>query len=142
MTEAEREKFDELFEEVLQDLPQQIHELFEEAPLILEDRPTKQILAEFGMGEADPDDFLCGLYTGTPLTERSFEAGASLPDHIYIFREGVLELAGGWEPTFDDEDNPMGGEDAIKREIRITILHEVGHHFGLDEEDLLEMGYD
>ena len=74
----------------------------------------------------DPDLF--GLYAGTPLPERDDEAGA-LPDRIVIYR---LPL----EDEF--------GDDAaeLEREIRITVLHELGHYFGLDEERLAELGYE
>ncbi len=73
----------------------------------------------------DPDLF--GLYEGTPLPERGDMAGA-LPDQITIFR---LPL----EDEFDDPSE-------LEREIRITVLHELGHYFGLDEERLADLGYD
>ncbi len=140
MNAEERDRFDRLVDRVVDDLPAHVRELFGEAPLILEDRPTKSILQEFGIN-AD-DETLCGLYSGTPLTERSVDGGLTTPDQIYLFREGILDHAGGWESTTDDDGKSIGGDDAIAREIRITILHEVGHHFGLDEDDLLELGYD
>lgn len=140
MTEQDRQRFDALFERVMKGLPMSVRELFDDAPLILEDRPTKGILRDFGL---DPqDDTLCGLYSGTPMTDRGLEGPPLSPDHIYIFREGIVQQAGGWEMTIDGDGNPMGGENEIAEEIRITVLHELGHHFGLDEEDLLEMGYD
>lgn len=140
MTDAERQRFDALFERVMRQLPMSVRELFDEAPVILEDRPTRGILREFGL---DPDDdTLCGLYSGTPMTDRGVEGPPCTPDHIYIFREGVVQQAGGWEPTVDEQGNPTGGEDLVAEEIRITVLHELGHHFGLDEEDLMQMGYD
>jgi predicted Zn-dependent protease with MMP-like domain len=140
MTDAERQRFDALLEQVMRDLPMSVRELFDEAPLIIEDRPTKSILREFGL---DPDDdTLCGLYSGTPMTDRSVDGAPLTPDHIYIFREGIVQQAGGWDLCEDEEGNPMGGEEEVAEEIRITVLHELGHHFGLDEEDLMQMGYD
>lgn len=150
MNKAERDRFDRLVDRVLHELPASVRDLFDDAPLIIEDRPTRDMLEEFDL---DPDDdTLCGLYSGTPMTERSFEGGPNEPDHIHIFREGIIEQAGGWEPDPDSAEhkadghvNPEsipGGEEAIAREIRITILHELGHHFGLDEHDLLNLGYD
>lgn len=140
MTDEERQRFDALFEQVMRRLPLSVRELFDDAPLIIEDRPTKSILLEFGL---DPDDdTLCGLYSGTPMTDRTVQGEPFSPDHIYIFREGIVQQAGGWEAGFDEEGNPEGGDDFIVEEIRITVLHELGHHFGLDEEDLLQMGYD
>lgn len=147
MNQVERDRFDLLLDKVLRDLPASVRDLFDDAPLIIEDHPTRDMLEEFDL---DPDDdTLCGLYSGTPLIDRSVEGGPTTPDHIYIFREGIIEHAGGWvqqsERAMQDADGntiPEGGEEAIVREIRITILHELGHHFGLDEEDLIRMGYD
>jgi len=139
MTKGEQDKFDRLIDKVLRELPLAVRELFDEAPIIIEDRPSKDLLEEL---ELDPDDdTLCGLYTGTPMVERSVDDSPRSPDCIHIFREGILQQAGGWEPDEVDGE-PIGGEDAITREIRITILHELGHHFGLDEEDLERMGYE
>jgi predicted Zn-dependent protease with MMP-like domain len=142
MTDAERNRFDELLDRVLRDLPASVRELFDDAPLIIDDRPTRDMLEEFEL-DGD-DDTLCGLYSGTPMTDRSFDGSPMSPDHIYIFREGIVQHAGGWEEDVDDEGKPTGGggEEAIAREIRITVLHELGHHFGLDEDDLMKMGYD
>lgn len=140
MTDAERDRFDQLLEEVLHNLPGHVRDLFDEAPLIVEDRPSPELLDEMGL---DPlDDTLCGLYTGTPITERSVEDHARAPDCIQIFREGIVLQAGGWEEVVDDDGETIGGENAIADEIHITILHELGHHFGLDEDDLMEIGYE
>lgn len=139
MKRAERERFDALVEEVLATLPPRLHELLEIAPLIVEDRPSRTLLEELGM---DPEqESLCGLHTGTPLPDRSVEHGHDLPETIHLFREGVLEEAGGWESWEDEGGVPQGGEDRVREEIRITILHEIGHHFGLEEDDLDQLGY-
>jgi predicted Zn-dependent protease with MMP-like domain len=73
----------------------------------------------------DPDLF--GLYEGVPLPERGDEAGA-LPDRIAIYRKPL-------EEEFPDRVE-------LEREIRITVLHELGHYFGLDEDRLAELGYE
>ena len=146
MTQQERDRFDAIFDQVLRSLPQSVRNMFDDAPLIIEDSPSPDILEDFGL---DPDDHtLCGLYSGTPMTDRTYDGPPHSPEHIYIFREGVILQAGGWQQTFDAAGNPIphheggGGEAAIAHEIRITILHELGHHFGLDEDDLMKMGYD
>lgn len=136
MTRRERERFDRLFEEVLQSLPEGIHRLLEEVPIVLEDRPSRKILDELGIEE---DEILCGLHTGVPLTDRSVER-ADASDVVQVFREGVIDMAGGWDED-EDEQGPFGGEARIREEIRITILHELGHHFGLGEDDLDRLGY-
>ncbi len=56
-----------------------------------------------------------------------------MPPQIHIFRDGIVEFAGGWHQKY--------AEDEIYEETRITLLHEIGHHFGLDEDDLTELGY-
>lgn len=135
MTRAERERFDRLVEDALDELPPRIHELLEEVPLVVLDEPTPDMLRDVGMDPADPDarDELCGLHTGTALTERSVEA-ADLPTVVHIFRRGIIAESGGWDAP--------GAEDEVYEQIRITILHELGHHFGLDEDDLADLGYD
>lgn len=93
------------------------------------------------------DDELLGLHSGVALTERSVNDSGTLPGTIHIFREGVVLLAGGWGGWEDDrppeEQVPeaLEAEDEIFEEIRITLLHELGHHFGLDEDDLERLGY-
>ncbi len=139
MTGAERRRFDALLERVLDALPPRLHELLEESPLIVEDRPSRKLMEELDIDEED--ELLCGLHSGTPLTERSVEH-SDMPETIHIFREGILEQAGGWTPRRDEEGKWIGGVDALAREIRITVLHEMGHHFGLDEDDLAELGYE
>lgn len=140
MTSAERNRFDALLERVLADLPTRLHDLLEEAPLIVEDRPSRKIMDELGID--DDRDILCGLHSGTPLTERSVTDEGDLPTMIHIFREGILDHAGGWEREQDEDGEWYGGEAALLREIRITVLHEIGHHFGLEEDDLADLGYE
>jgi predicted Zn-dependent protease with MMP-like domain len=134
-----RRRFDRLFEEVLEAIPQRVRALLDETPVVIEDRPSPQMMEQLGL---DPgEDNLCGLHTGTPLTERSVHAAHDPPEMIHIFREGVVEEAGGWSPWQDDDGNWWGGPDRIKHEIRVTLLHEIGHHFGLEDEDLEGLGY-
>ncbi len=138
MTPSQRRSFDALLEKVLASLPAGLHELLEEAPLLVEDRPSRELLRELEIPEGE---VLCGLHSGTPLTERSVAEGGDLPETIHLFREGIIEQAGGWEESEDESGRLQGGEAAITDEIRITLLHEIGHHFGLGEEDLEELGY-
>lgn len=138
MNESDRMRFDAIFEQVLDELPPALHDLIERTPLILEDDPDPQLLKELGLDAED--DLLCGLHTGTPLTERSVEADHH-PEYIHLFRRGIIELAGGWEPWIDDDGTQMGGDEAVREQIYITLLHEIGHHYGLDEQQLEEYGY-
>jgi predicted Zn-dependent protease with MMP-like domain len=139
MTPARRRQFDALLEEVLDSLPPRIVRLLDEAPLVVDDRPSADLLRELGMDPEQED--LCGLHTGTPITQRSVEHIQDLPETIHLFREGIVDEAGGWEEGADEEGQPCGGADAVRREIRVTLLHEIGHHFGLEEGDLEGLGY-
>jgi predicted Zn-dependent protease with MMP-like domain len=139
MRRAERERFDELLEAALGALPPKLHALLDEAPLIVDDRPTPEMMEELGVDEHT--ESLCGLHSGVPLTERSVAAGHEPPETIHLFREGIVEQAGGWDEWQDEDGAWWGGEAKIAEEIRITLLHEIGHHFGLSEEDLDELGY-
>ena len=136
MSPDERERFDRLLESVLDELPDELHRLLDEAPLVVEDAPSAELLRSMGLPE---DDDLCGLHEGLARTERSVEH-PSLPDVITLFRRGIVDLAGGWECVAQD-DGTIGGEDAVREEILVTLLHEMGHHFGLDEDDLERLGY-
>lgn len=141
----ERQRFDELLETVVDEMPPAIHDLFEEVPLIVDDRPDRTLLLKLAADFDVPDEpgelqafasELCGLHSGRMLTERSVEDPADVPEDIRIFREGIISIAGGWDGPPEEVDA------AVSEQIRITILHEVGHHFGLDEDDLEELGYD
>ena len=120
-------------------MPPPIHALIEEVPVALEDCPSPELLREMGL---DPDDRagLCGLHSGIPLTDRSVSQ-SEMPDTVTLYREGIVEEAGGWEEWTDDDGTELGGEARVRHEIRVTLLHELGHHFGLSEEDLRGLGY-
>lgn len=139
MNPKRRARFDELLEHVIHELPEGIRTLLDEVPVIVEDHPSRELIEELAAeaGE-DPDDWapdeLCGLHTGTAFTERTVEAAHDMPSDIMLFRDGIVAEAGGW-------DNEKG-EAEILRQIRITLLHEIGHQFGLDEDDLQRLGYD
>ena len=135
MTAEERERFDGLLEEIIQSLPPGIGKLLDEIPVIVEDFPAPDVLDEFRNedGTLPERDEICGLHSGIAFTERSVEATGDLPNGIYIYREGIIAQAGGW----DEPD----AEGFILDEIEITLLHEIGHQFGLDEDDLEKLGY-
>ena len=140
MDDAARQRFDAILESTIECLPPALLDLLEEVPLVVDDQPTPELIASLlaEWGEPDTSDVrdelastLCGLHTGHMLTERSVEHSAELPESISIFRAGITDIAGG--PDADD--------DTLADQIEITILHEIGHHFGLDEDDLERLGY-
>lgn len=135
MKQELRERFDRLFEDALASLPEHFREAIEEIPVIVVDRPDARLVKELirdGVLEPGEDDPM-GLHTGVAITEQSVEASGTLPGQVHIFRDPIVELAGGWEQEHADE--------AVYDEIRVTLLHELGHHFGLDEDDLDSLGY-
>jgi len=136
VTEQERHRFDRLLEGVIEDLPVGIARLLDEVPVIALDRPTREMLKDLGIDPDNEEDVLslCGLHTGVSNTERTVERSAELPSEIHLFREGIIDLAGGWDQEEADE--------WIGEEIWVTLLHEIGHQFGLDEDDLERLGYD
>lgn len=140
MTDAERARFDEILERVLDELPESVRAMTDEMPVIVEDVPDPKLLEALSKeaGEAIAPDELCGLHTGIALTERSVQSPGDLPSEIRLFREGILAEAGGWESPGEVAEEV---EDSIYEEIRITLLHEIGHQFGLDEDDLERLGY-
>jgi predicted Zn-dependent protease with MMP-like domain len=124
-----RSYFDRKLEEVLQGLPDQVHHLLQEVPLLVDDQPTAEQQRALGVSA----DGLCGLYTGVPRIHRSIEHSGLPGDVIQIFRRGILGMAHDGRGGIDEAE--------LARQIRLTILHELGHHFGMDEEELEELGY-
>src|SRR5688572_26397404 len=119
-------EFARYVEQVLAELPEPFASALEEVPVQIEKRPSRRLLRSLGM---DDDELLLGLYQGANLLNRvEVEGrGTPMPQHILIFQEDV-ELASDSKAD-------------LVREIRTTVLHELGHHFGMDEDDLDEVGY-
>src|SRR5687767_7881355 len=119
-------EFAKLVERALAELPPQFKEFLEEVPVQIMDRPSRRLLRSLGMAE---DELLLGLYQGADLVSRteSEGRGSPMPNHILIFQEDC-------ELVSDSEAD-------LVREVRTTVLHEIGHHFGMDEDDLDELGY-
>jgi predicted Zn-dependent protease with MMP-like domain len=118
------DRFRALVAEALDSLPKAIVPYLENVAVVVEDEPGDDILLEMGF---DPKiDTLFGLYTGTPVDLRG-ATHAALPDHIAIY----------YLPLTDE----YADEYHLRREIRRTVVHEVGHHFGFSDQQLREMGY-
>ncbi len=130
MNQVFRDRFDALLEEVLAELPDHIHELIEQVPLHVEDYPSQEVMRSTGVRRRDQ---LCGLFTGIPITERSVMQSGNLPNVVTIYREGILSATRYHYGDVSD--------DALFEEIRITVLHELAHHHGLDEDELHKLGY-
>jgi predicted Zn-dependent protease with MMP-like domain len=117
-----RETFNTLVEEALRDIPRRFREELKNVAIVVEDAPSPELLAEM---ELEPPDSLYGLYQGTPLPERSWGYGNALPDRVTLFQGPIQEDA-------DDH------EDIIVC-IAETLIHELGHYFGMSEEQIEEI---
>jgi predicted Zn-dependent protease with MMP-like domain len=124
-----REIFDSQLELVLQELPQQVRDFLDEVPLVVEDYPSR---ADMRRLKIRGRSHLCGRYWGVPLIERGAQ-DRGLPAVVHIYRLGILNMARSHEGKFDEAE--------LRNQIRITILHEYGHHVGLSERDLRALGY-
>ena len=119
MTRAE---FEKLVREALSQIPSEIRGRVENVDLVAEDWPTMEQLAGSGLEEGQ---YLLGLYEGIPLTER-YGYDMVLPDKITLFQKAIEEVC-----SSDEE---------IIKEVRDTVVHEVAHHFGIEDDKLEQMG--
>jgi predicted Zn-dependent protease with MMP-like domain len=110
---------------VIDRLPKEFRQRLRNVEIVVEERPSKELLVAEGL---DPrHDTLYGLYQGVPLPDRSALDPPMLPDKISIFAEPLLE-------DFPDPED-------LREEIRLTVLHEIAHYFGMDEEEIEDLGY-
>jgi predicted Zn-dependent protease with MMP-like domain len=105
-------------------LPKQFRRLLHNVEIVIEKKPSKRLLREMDLA---PDEALYGLYEGTPLSERSVFDPPGLPDRITLFSE----------PLNEDFPDP----DELRRQIRYTVIHEVAHFFGMDDDAIEDLGY-
>ena len=117
-----RTRFEQLVVDALATIPRRFRQAVRNVAVIVEDAPTRELLDDMGI---DPPDTLFGLYEGIPLPERQWDHGNVLPDRIFLFREPIEEAS-----ETDDEVVVTIGE---------TLFHEVGHYFGLSEEEIEEI---
>lgn len=113
--EMDPDTFDALVDRALDEIPDELARLVRNVVVLVEaDAPAD-----------DPD--LLGLYDGIALTERWGEPVMELPDRIFVFRNNLLDMCDSVEE--------------LEREVRITVVHEVAHHFGIDDDRLHDLGY-
>ncbi|WP_205650112.1 metallopeptidase family protein [Actinoplanes solisilvae] len=113
--EMSRERFEELVGEALDEVPAELLKVMDNVVIVVEDEP------------ADGTDDLLGLYEGTALTERGWDYAGVLPDRITIYRLPTLRIC-------DTETD-------VVDEVAITVVHEIAHHFGIDDHRLHELGW-
>ena len=107
-------RFEHLVGEALDSLPPALGEMMENIVVVVED--------------AHPDEDLLGLYEGVPLTEREDYGGLAMPDRVTVYRLPICQIC--------------DSEDELLDEIMVTVVHEVAHHFGIDDETLHQLGWD
>jgi predicted Zn-dependent protease with MMP-like domain len=118
-----RERFQRLVHEAVTLIPKRFRREMKNLALVVEDEPSDDLLAEM---EIEPPDSLYGLYQGVPLPERTWGFGNALPDRITIFQRPI-------------EEDCDGDEDEVRAVIGETLIHEVGHYFGMSEEEIEEI---
>lgn len=116
-----RGEFEALVEEALHELPEQFSALLENVAVVVEEEPDEEDLEVLG-DDAEDDDELLGIYRGVALTERTHDMLPMLPDQIAIFRGPIMRVC-------------ASRREAIE-EIRDTVIHELGHYFGLDDDEM------
>ncbi|TYB36951.1 metallopeptidase family protein [Micromonospora sp. AP08] len=109
-----RERFEELVGEALDEVPEELLGLMSNVVILVEDDPP-------------PGEDLLGLYEGHALTSRGWDYAGVLPDRILIFRNPILAIC-------DTEDD-------VVDEVAVTVVHEIAHHFGIDDDRLHVLGW-
>ncbi|MDF9716540.1 metallopeptidase family protein [Nocardioides sp. ChNu-99] len=113
--DLDREAFERIVDAALDSVPDELARLVHNVVVLVEDEPP----------EDEPD--LLGLYDGVALTERGFDYGGVLPDRIFVFRRPLQEMCDSLEELED--------------EVHMTVVHEIAHHFGIDDAALHALGY-
>ncbi len=118
------EQFDAIVQRAVRRIPDEIRRHLDNIIITVRKRPTTTMLRDLGI---EYDDLL-GLFQGVPLTERSITAPPLFPDTIYLFQEPLENMC----ETVED----------LEEQIEITVVHEIAHYVGMDEQRLIELGYD
>jgi predicted Zn-dependent protease with MMP-like domain len=119
----DRSRFETLVAESIDSLPEDFKEKIHNVAVTVEDYPSPRESRRFGRGGR----LLLGLYQGQPLTQRDSRYGMAFPDKITIFQGNVEAIC-----RTDAE---------VREQVRRTVLHEIAHHFGIDDARLHELGY-
>lgn len=117
--------FEAIVKEAISDLPLRFRRAVRNLEILVEEEPSAELSAEFGH---DPDQHLLGLYVGVPFPERTFGEEPYVPDQIFIFRKPLEHMC--------------QNRRELREQIRITVIHELAHYFGFDEDHLQRLGLD
>ena len=131
MKQDNRNYFDGQVEWVLARLPQKVLRILREVPLHVEDQPSKRLMQELEIADAEE---LCGYFSGVPYGEGNvFAVEVQMPNSVTIFRRGIIAEA-------RDEQGKVSRSN-LRQQIRITILHELAHLHGMEEDEITQIGY-
>lgn len=122
MRPISQRQFEALVRQALDSLPGEFYERLQNVDVVVEEAPTREQLRTSALEE---DDTLLGLYEGVPLTARE-NYGFVLPDKITIFKRPIEEMC----------ESP----EEVVEEVRVTVMHEIAHHFGIDDHALYDLG--
>ena len=117
-----RSRFRRLVQQALDEIPEELAGRMDNVVILVRNQPTGEERESLGLG---PGQTLLGLYVGQPLTNRGFY-GETLPDRIMIYQEPIESIS--------------RSEEEVVAQVRETVLHEVAHHFGIDDDRLDEIG--
>jgi predicted Zn-dependent protease with MMP-like domain len=120
-------RFERLVDEAFAELPDEFVERLENLEIVVEDWPSPEELEEAGLDRRSRATLL-GLYRGVPLTDRGVHYAWVAPDVITLYQGPIERVAGE-------------SEEALRRQVRVTLMHEIGHFFGMDEDRLEELGW-
>ena len=118
-----RARFRRLVDAAMDSIPDELFERIENLEIIVRSAPTPEEMGDAGIG---PGGLLLGLYQGHPLTTRTSYYGNTVPDRIFIYQDAIEQIC--------------RTEDEVVEQVRKTVLHEVAHHFGIDDDRLRERG--
>lgn len=120
-----REDFEDLVVQALEELPEYFKKKLENIEVVVETRPTSEVLKKLQIGHPR---LLLGLYQGVPLKRRGIRYGSVLPDKVTLYQEPIESVC--------------NSEEEIEERVREVVKHEIGHYFGLSEDELqgLEIG--
>ncbi len=117
------DEFEAVVHEALGEIPQDLAEKIENLDIFIEDYPSPEVQQEMGVSRRG----LLGFYHGVPQSHRGPYYGNTLPDRIYLYKANLESISPSRE--------------RLKEEIKRTVLHELGHYFGIDDQRLRELGY-
>lgn len=117
------EEFEAVVHEALDEIPAELYEKIQNVDIFIEDYPSREVQIEMGVGRHR----LLGFYHGIPEGRRGHYYANTLPDRIYLYKKNIEAISPSRE--------------RMKEEIQRTVLHELGHYFGIDDKRLRELGF-